>query len=240
MHGQPLDRSQTIPLRTTSAVCTKSFTLLLEDSATTMRYSSCISPAMRYNAIRGSLSRKNELVQRALSFCEKIRENGEAREVVFNEDRSYRGARSGRGLRVIETSGPTHQHASPHITDNYSFRSLRAPIVIGDPRVSDTLSGSPIFYPLLSVGPPFAVSSFSYRPPFSFHASYRWPRFVSDESLQGRAGSNQPGELETGSKERRRNGVRTAREKGKEEGNVGIYCRDVLPAISFFSPLVYG
>lgn len=40
---------------------------------------------------------------------------------------------------TIETSGSTHQHASPHITDNYSFRSLRIPIVNGALRVSDTV-----------------------------------------------------------------------------------------------------
>lgn len=61
---------------------------------------------------------------------------------------------------MIETSGPqTHQHASPHITDNYSFRSLRAPIVSGDPRVSDTLWGSPISLPPLVLQPTPSSSS---------------------------------------------------------------------------------
>lgn len=55
---------------------------------------------------------------------------------------------------------PTHQHASPHITDNYSFRSLRAPIVSGDPRVSDTLWGSPISLPPRSVRATHPSSSF--------------------------------------------------------------------------------
>jgi len=55
--------------------------------------------------------------------------------VVFNI-----GNRDGRFLdSTIETSGSTHQHASPHITDNYSFRSLRIPIVKGALRVSDTV-----------------------------------------------------------------------------------------------------
>lgn len=66
---------------------------------------------------------------------------------------------------MIETSGPTHQHASPHITDNYSFRSLRIPIVKGAPRVSDTLSGSPIFYPLLCH---FIEATPLREPPFAY------------------------------------------------------------------------
>jgi len=45
---------------------------------------------------------------------------------------------------TIETSGSTHQHASPHITDNYSFRSLRIPIVKGALRVSDTVWEPPL------------------------------------------------------------------------------------------------
>lgn len=53
---------------------------------------------------------------------------------------------------------PTHQHASPHITDNYSFRSLRGPIVSGDPRVSDTLWGSPI-----SLSPPLVLQPTPFR-----------------------------------------------------------------------------
>lgn len=48
--------------------------------------------------------------------------------------------RSGEILNgTIETSGSTHQHASSHITDNYSFRSLRISIVKGTLRVSDTV-----------------------------------------------------------------------------------------------------
>lgn len=71
---------------------------------------------------------------------------------------------------MIETSGPTHQHASPHITDNYSFRSLRVPIVRGAPRVSDTLWGSPIFPPTMS----FYRSNSPYRcVPFVYLSSTR-------------------------------------------------------------------
>lgn len=95
---------------------------------------------------------------------------------------------------MIETSGPqTHQHASPHITDNYSFRSLRAPIVSGDPRVSDTLWGSPISLPPSSPRAPthpvflLLFPRFHPRcPRFTWMPSSIVPRFFFEEGMDDR------------------------------------------------------
>ena len=121
---------------------------------------------------------------------------------------------------MIETSGPTRQHASPHITDNYSFRSLPAPIARGAPRVSDTLSGSPIFYPRLchfiKATPsrerlPSRVCLSFLLAVFPF-ALFRCPRFVSNRNrsrsdFRGEGGERRMEEEERieRSKEERRN-----------------------------------
>lgn len=86
---------------------------------------------------------------------------------------------------------PTHQHASPHITDNYSFRSLRAPIVSGDPRVSDTLWGSPISLPPRSVRATHPVFLLFFPrfhprcPRFTWMPSSIVPRFFFEEAEEG-------------------------------------------------------
>lgn len=91
--------------------------------------------------------------------------------IVIREKRRRRRRKKSKGRRIrflkfvlqgregwSKLPAPTHQHASPHITDNYSFRSLRGPIVSGDPRVSDTLWGSPI-----SLSPPLVLQPTPFR-----------------------------------------------------------------------------